>query len=753
MAYIGAPYNFVPFPSKVRPYDKDGLPTHDQVTGDAEELISGEITYSITAKTPIFVGSGKKDNKTETFYKNAEGKYAIPGSSVRGMIRSNVQVLSHSSFSDDIDDYKLMYRNVTKNKAKDDQYATVLGADTKNGISILKNVRAGYVKNENGKYRIYDTVLESIDENHGRMNYYILRETKIVEEYRRAKKEGDENSFEFFFEGDNRLQHDLKADNFKFDKLGKNDYYSWVSPTDEKDVLNKQYHPYWEPCSYRAKGYTITAVGASGKYEQKGYVVGTGMMANKKVFYIIPEICEEEDRNFEEIEFPIDLPQEDVRAFKIDLKRRESVLKTVGGKECFDLPENGKMRPVFYIYLDGQWYFGFTPRLRIFYEHTIKDGMTDEQKRKGLDYAKALFGYSDKEGSYKTRLSFADVVVKDAPGRDQEAIFILAEPKPTSNLDYLKPKDEETGQDYNSDDFSLRGMKQYWLRDNDNMEGSNVSEDKKGKEYVQRFVPLKSGTVFSDGKIRFHNLKRDELGLLLWSLRLDQNAEMNLGKGKAFGYGVVSLKLDEVNLFDQKQLCDLEKLSLEPWKSLSESEIDDYIKEYRAGMSAYLGKDVSRDDSIQTFMLMKNVALIPDKKTKPARDKIRPMSIDKKEYQHRTEPLQTPFDVMDLEKKDVEDYLRKEAKTAAQSSMKKGSSYKAKISEVKGKSGIIKFRIPEIDEKGVLKAENIKYAAIEKKKMKEEFENVKQIEVTLENIEEDTEGNVKYIWSCTAKIE
>ena len=52
------------------------------------------------------------------FRKNENGKYCIPGSSVRGLIRNNVQILGFSSFEDDIDDYALMYRNVANGAEK-----------------------------------------------------------------------------------------------------------------------------------------------------------------------------------------------------------------------------------------------------------------------------------------------------------------------------------------------------------------------------------------------------------------------------------------------------------------------------------------------------------------------------------------------------------------------------------------------------------------------------------------------------------
>ena len=172
MSYIGAPYNFVPFSKKVRQYDQKSLPGHDNVTmknaEEAEELISGEISYEITAISDIFIGSGAKtgNGAADLFYRNARGQYAIPGSTIRGLIRNNVQILSLSEMGGDIDDYALMFRNVASGPDKQKKrYGTILGArpvpvTDKNGnktsISVLDKVKAGYISCSNGMYTIDD---------------------------------------------------------------------------------------------------------------------------------------------------------------------------------------------------------------------------------------------------------------------------------------------------------------------------------------------------------------------------------------------------------------------------------------------------------------------------------------------------------------------------------------------------------------------------------------------------------------------
>ena len=66
--YVGAPYNFVPFYDKVFQYPEHKLTKHNSVE---EKLITGELTYKITAETPIMVDDG-----TGKFFTDAKGRYA-----------------------------------------------------------------------------------------------------------------------------------------------------------------------------------------------------------------------------------------------------------------------------------------------------------------------------------------------------------------------------------------------------------------------------------------------------------------------------------------------------------------------------------------------------------------------------------------------------------------------------------------------------------------------------------------------------
>lgn len=105
------PYNFIPMGKKISKYKKN----------ENSDRLSGVIEYTILTKTPLFIPNTSnseifkedgddKDHKTYDFfsYTNLEGKShgehdyympVIPGSEIRGMFRSNFEILTNSCMS------------------------------------------------------------------------------------------------------------------------------------------------------------------------------------------------------------------------------------------------------------------------------------------------------------------------------------------------------------------------------------------------------------------------------------------------------------------------------------------------------------------------------------------------------------------------------------------------------------------------------------------------------------------------------
>jgi CRISPR-associated protein (TIGR03986 family) len=360
-----------------------------------------------------------------------------------------------------------------------------------------------------------------------------------------------------------------------------------------KGEKNNSYTPYAIEVSYELSGVrNVTGIAAKGKLSHNGYLVSTGEIPEKKVIYVIPQIDEKGEA--------IDIPQEDIDNFKRDYEGRKTQVS-----EAFALPQNGKTKPVFYIKLEGdkKLYFGYTPRLRLFYDKTIHDGICKEQKNVAIDYCKSIFGYSNDKESYKSRVSFMDALTLSDSAMPKETKLLLGMPKPTSCLDYLT-SDKNEAVSYN-DNFKLRGVKQYWLRKG-TIKGEPVQNDK----IASVLRPCAKGTRFK-GSIRFENLSDSELGMLLWSLLLEKNSNQNIGKGKPYGYGRIAVKLSGLKVLDFDKMYGDDILSIDPYIDMTDK-AKDYIKAAKDDMTAFLGRDVMTMPRIRDFLLMKDTTKIPD---------------------------------------------------------------------------------------------------------------------------------------------
>lgn len=92
---VHAPYNFISFAeSPWLPYQGiDDLPPHDRIDPQRR---TGELHITLTAETPVFVAGekGRSPGDASRFFRTPDGALAIPGSTIRGLTRENMQILS-----------------------------------------------------------------------------------------------------------------------------------------------------------------------------------------------------------------------------------------------------------------------------------------------------------------------------------------------------------------------------------------------------------------------------------------------------------------------------------------------------------------------------------------------------------------------------------------------------------------------------------------------------------------------------------
>lgn len=555
-----APYNFIPLTHKVVHYPGE-CPKHND---KSKETLSGEIVYQVRAETPIIVDSGDG-----TFYKRQDG-YAIPGSTMRGLVRTNAQVLSFSAVGGDIQNYAFMYRDVANTKeSREEVYRDILGVELRNGQTVLKNVKAGYITKCGKDY----SICPAMEDGH----YYTQNERHIIEEALDLYEQDKKSNFEDILED---FQNDMERFS-KEEKCSKS-----IKVIHYKGKERKGFQPHARKIQYQVnqKGQVI-AVKNDGEPLEEGFQRGTlffsGHMREKKAFYIIPE----KDANAPRIE----ISQEDVTSYQIDFNNKKDKVKRFFGnseekaEKFLGLPKEGEMKPIFYVEKEGRIYFGCTPRMRVFYKNSIFDGIPEEHRTmEGLDYVQALFGTARKGNSQKSRLSFLDAKATNAE-LDTERSVVLMEPRASSCMDYIQQSNPNRTTSYN-DDFKINGIKQYWLHKEivlDPLENRSISST---------FTPLKAGAMF-EGRVRFFHLTQEELGLVCWALALNENSRQNIGKAKAYGYGRAEIQITDLKIWDYDKMYSGNGLDWSPYAETQDVKktVDEYIEKYCAKMAELTG--------------------------------------------------------------------------------------------------------------------------------------------------------------------
>lgn len=512
---VHAPYNFVPFSEKllIRYENLAELPRHDRID---PALHSGEIQVELKAETPAFVSDGQPDPR---FFRGADGTYQIPGSTVRGMVRENMQILSFGLVrpGEDLDDVQIYFREMaaareSAGNALKKYYQGAL--DIKIGyttsgkrFSIPQNVQAGYLHRKNGAYWIQPvqgSVLQ-VSRNHPDVGQFGTGDARTV------------------------------------------------------------------PVSYQTADGAVKRLAPAGRSGMaQGELLFTGRPVGKAPNHLYLFPVETEDAE------PIPVSDSDVLSYQMDLEGRSNSLKAYYDVNFWALPKEGERKAVFYIRYEGHTYFGRSRFLRIGYRYPLSKGLPQhhrerlEQDELVLDYPSAVLGFAWGQAAYRSRVSFGDFRLEGKARELPPVKTVLGEPKPSYYPGYV-----EEGKHYNEEDFRLRGYKQYWLKEAD------AAPLPEGKDKVGSTLrPLDRGSVFR-GTIRYKNLTADELGLLLWAIRLDEGCFQTLGMGKPYGYGRMQATISALREVEPEKLYTPDGLCGSPKEGGADA-VEQYIRAYDA---------------------------------------------------------------------------------------------------------------------------------------------------------------------------
>lgn len=587
-----APYNFIPFtPSVKTPVayaNRENLPAHDVLS---EKKLSGRIDYDITALTDIFVGGADSDKKK--FFKDGQGRYAIPGSTMRGFFRTHAELLSFS-YPDMIDDTVFLYRKFADGSKKlRDEYSSKMKSAESSEYGIPSGVKAGYI--------------------------YCKKEKEGVCYYIRPVKQFGTLGTTFFKVHENTLR---KAGVLSGRYMYNTELPPFMpsSPERARDEYKDQYIPVLKKIkndeykAYRSKkmikfdyddGHIFGINNEKSPYS--GMLLNSSYIDGKTHHYFVSA----------ELETSVDSIRIDdkyIEAYRNDLERnsiQNRNLRDEQGKLFYSLNEDDIMvrnndeikqkgKIFFYkINSDGKLLgFGPTPYFRILYDHSVKEGIPYNVES-GYDYVKAMFGYAGKSESYKSRISFQNAVAHSVVGTDDIYMMMSGTPRGTAVQMYLDQngKDKTNLSSYNDDVFLLNGYKVYWKR-------SNPMKYKSDKDYMNAMYEVaKAGTVFS-GSIYYNNLSKEELGLLLLSIQYKDPEKTKrdetylLGGAKPYGFG--KIKLDNIRLYiDDIHKSFININSVENEKNADD--IEEYKKDYKVSLKNSYGIDLDETATVKVY--------------------------------------------------------------------------------------------------------------------------------------------------------
>lgn len=543
-----APYNFVELPEKVVPAQP--LPSGDRYHLDKH---TGKIECTLTTESPLYIRSGLTKEEFQAgkeakdlpdfFYTDPATKSekpVLPGSSIRGMLRTLVEIISFSKI-DRVTDNKLFYRS--------------LGDRALQGIyssNFVENLRQVQVPPHPQAHCYRAKVHTGFLRKH--KNSYIIEECG----YGRIDRVSTNRVIPKLPNQSNFPTKPL----YQGSRLGKTPSWTYQHQTIYIE-MDKHEQNYFFPRQVNNNGkerhpdlylrfrqvHSASFTPAPGL--QKATLVITGDMQHKHLEFVFL------DEKLEE--YPVS--EEMVRRFQDD----DQITKWQEKAYPKDKPSRGYRQqdgylqdgePVFFLLNDDGKddkktvrFFGRTQMFRLPYENSPLDFVPPKLRYASLtDIAEAIFGYvNGKEPREKARAG--RVFISDAtlnPNQEEKVKsslnknpvpILLSSPKPTTFQHYLVQKVTDKSQlkhyaskpptDKEAGETVIRGHKLYWHKP----ARIEVPRDASDTQ-TTKIKPINQGIEFTF-TIHFENLSKVELGALLWVLSLGSEKSQTLGTGKS----------------------------------------------------------------------------------------------------------------------------------------------------------------------------------------------------------------------------
>lgn len=509
MAIIKAPFNFVPVSENVFFPDWASKISQDVPFEDGE---SGCIELKITAETPLFVRNGhtKQDHKEKNdrykSFSTLDDRYFIPATSLKGSIRNVLEIISFSKMSLVSNDrYSLRDLHL-----KDDY------------LKYFQNneIHCGWMTKHNDTVTITD---HGIPKRISHEDLDHLWGTDFVDTFTNARLLKDDAHRTALFKM-NKAAGKKKEINYVEFPMNS------VNPEDKRIIANISSDP-------DCHGGTIVLTGQPSARENRiknmeGEVTQKGK--GKCFEFVFPnEVVEGDPHN-------LIIDEEDGLYKDFCFIYKDSVDWKYW---CHEM-EKGNRVPVFFSLAGGQLvHFGLSYLYKLPYKRRIKDCLPPKHLSESLDLSECLFGNTRKNDALKGRIQFSHAFMSEGSLMiDDKLAPYMASPKSSYYPIYLEQRGSNGFVDGDyvtmmSDEARLKGWKRYPVHST--ISDFQVSEEI-SSDNLSPFYPVNIGSVFTC-KIRFHNLKKVEIGALIKAIEFDKQGSHSIGFAKSYGYGKVKI--------------------------------------------------------------------------------------------------------------------------------------------------------------------------------------------------------------------
>lgn len=539
---ITAPYNFVPLSDKVFTPSWGKDISHDI---PFEDGLSGSIKLKIIAESPLFVRNGhtkddaeKKSDDYKSF-SNIRGQYFIPSTSLKGIFRTAIEILSFGKMSH-IDNKRYSIRDL---KLKN--YTNYF----QNASSSDYEIHCGWMSVSNGTITITDNGIPR------RVSHY-----EIDNEY-------NTEFCNIFSNKDNLKSSKNRSCIYKYTLMkGCNLHNKFTElPLNSKNKVDTR-----KKVKIDKKGTLSGTIVLTGQpsYRFNG---GNGKKPSGKFYeFVFPDeiyknyIFDEDEENGIYADFKFIYKDSD------EWKYWKSIMQQGGNIPVFFSMKNGEL-----IHLGLSYLYKLPAKKR------IKEFLPDIHKSNKLDMAECMFGISNGQDSLKGRIMISNAFLTDGNSFAYEIAPYMGSPKPSYYPNYFVQKGTNgIMQDKNGrgvyfktlleDDANLRGWKKYPVSNG----YQTRFEIPRGQEQnTNPFIPVASGSIF-ETIIRFHNIKPEELGALIYAIELKEGCSHSIGLAKPFGYGRCKMEITSATGFE---LSDKNKYK-DKFENLMCDNIDNYKK-------------------------------------------------------------------------------------------------------------------------------------------------------------------------------